>query len=116
MSAREDLIKEIVKLLNDGHKRRDIRRGLHKLNPAEIDSIMKEAYSKFLLKATIQRVIWLLATVLTFLTFYSFIPNDIYNKIPFVYSLLGSIVFSIFLVQFICNFRWKDFTSIINCI
>ena len=115
MKGREELIAAVVKLLNEQKLKFEIKNFLTREGVAEadFDGIIREATLIHSTRSTKKRkIIWISATVFTFIFFYFLIPNTVYNTFPLIISIIGAALFTLFLAQSIGDFKsWDEFNT-----
>ncbi len=52
-----------------------------------------------------RKILWFTGVVATFVLFYFLIPNSVYNQSPMIFSMIGAVLFTFFLIQTIGDFK-----------
>ncbi|WP_018342614.1 hypothetical protein [Cytophaga aurantiaca] len=108
MKSKEDIIKEIVKLLQQNYFTPEIKKLL--LNQGysenEIPALIEEARKIHQAKKDkTRRYIFIGLTVLAFLLFFFVLPIEFVENSPKIISIIETVILVVLIVQSICNFR-----------
>lgn len=108
MKSKEDIIKEIIKLLKQRYFTPEIKNHLLKegYSKDEIHTLIEEARQIYNTQNDkTRRYIYIGLSVLAFVVFFFVLPIEFVASSPIIISIVASVILVVLLAQSICNFR-----------